>query len=97
MSRFPAVTRDISIVISEEIVAADAAAIIKSAASELLVQLELIDLYSDTGIESGKKSLTFRLTLQSNSRNLTDEEADRLIDAVLKRLSDQIGAALRSS
>ena len=96
VSRFPAVTRDISIVISEEIVAADAAAIIKSAASELLVQLELIDLYTDIGIESGKKSLTFRLTLQSNSRNLTDEEADRLIDAVLKRLSNQIGAALRS-
>ena len=60
------------------------------------MQLELIDLYTDTGIESGEKSLTFRLTLQSNSRNLTDEEADRLIDAVLKRLSDQIGAALRS-
>ncbi|MBE31233.1 MAG: phenylalanine--tRNA ligase subunit beta, partial [Acidiferrobacteraceae bacterium] len=83
-------------VTSGRTVAADAATIIKSAASELLVQLELIDLYTDTGIETGKKSLTFRLTLQSNSRNLTDEEADHLIDAVLKRLSDRIGAELRS-
>lgn len=96
VSRFPTVARDISIVIPEKTVAADAATIIKSAASELLVQLELIDLYTDTGIETGKKSLTFRLTLQSNSRNLTDEEADHLIDAVLKRLSDRIGAELRS-
>jgi phenylalanyl-tRNA synthetase beta chain len=90
------VIRDISIVLSEKFVAADAVAIIKSAASELLVQFELIDLYTDTGIESGKKSLTFRLTLQSNSRSLTDEEADHLIDAVLKRLGDQLGAVLRS-
>lgn len=96
ISRFPRVIRDISIVLSEKFVAADAVAIIKSAASELLVQFELIDLYTDTGIESGKKSLTFRLTLQSNSRSLTDEEADHLIDAVLKRLGDQIGAVLRS-
>ena len=96
VSRFPMVARDISIVIPEETVSADAAAIIESAAGDLLVQLELIDVYTDVGIESGKKSLTFRLTLQSNSRNLTDEEADHLIDAVLTRLSDQIGAVLRS-
>ena len=96
VSRFPMVARDISIVIPEETVSADATAIIESAAGDLLVQLELIDLYTDVGIESGKKSLTFRLTLQSNSRNLTDEEADHLIDAVLTRLSDQIGAVLRS-
>ena len=96
VSRFPTVTRDISIVIPEKTVSVDAAAIIESAAGDLLVQLELIDLYTGAGIQSGEKSLTFRLTLQSNSRNLTDEEADHLIDAVLKRLSDQIDAVLRS-
>ena len=90
------VARDISIVIPGETVSADAAAIIESAAGDLLVQLELIDLYTDVGIESGKKSLTFRLTLQSNSRNLTDEEADHLIDAVLTKLNDQLSAVLRS-
>ena len=72
VSRFPMVARDISIVIPEEYVSADAATIIESAAGDLLVQLELINVYTDVGIESGKKSLTFRLTLQSNSRNLTD-------------------------
>ena len=82
--------------IPEETVSAEATEVIEAASGDLLVDLRLIDLYVDTGIERGKKSLTYRLTLQSNYRNLTDEEADQLIDTVLASLTEQVGAALRS-
>jgi len=96
VSRYPAVTRDISIVIPEETVSAEATEVIEAASGDLLVDLRLIDLYADAGIERGKKSLTYRLTLQSNYRNLTDEEADQFIDTVLASLEEQVGATLRS-
>ena len=61
-----------------------------------MVTLELIDLYEGSAIGDQKKSLTYRLTLQSNYRNLTDEEADQLIVTVLASLGEQVGAVLRS-
>ena len=96
VSRYPAVTRDISILIPEETGSAEATEVIEAASGDLLVDLRLIDLYAGTGIERGKKSLTYRLTFQSNYRNLTDEEADQLIITVLASLGEQVGAVLRS-
>jgi phenylalanyl-tRNA synthetase beta subunit len=62
-----------------------------------MVALELIDLYEAPEVGDRKKSLTYRLTLQSNYRNLRDDEVDRLIEVVLEDIRKEIGGELRSS
>ena len=96
-SRYPAVNRDISLAVPKDAPAAVVRARIESSAHSLLVALELIDLYEAPEVGDQKKSLTYRLTLQSNSRNLTDSEADRLIEVVLEDIREEIGGELRSS
>ena len=89
--------RDISLAVPKDAPAAVVRACIESSAHSLLVGLELIDLYEAPEVGDQKKSLTYRLTLQSNSRNLTDSEADRLIEVVLEDIREEIGGELRSS
>ena len=96
-SRYPAVNRDISLVVRKDTPAVAVQACIRSSAQALMVALELIDLYEAPEVGDQKKSLTYRLTLQSNYRNLTDDEVDRLIEAVLEDIREEIGGELRSS
>jgi len=96
-SRYPAVNRDISVVVPKSTPSAAVQGCIESSAEALMVTLELIDLYEGSAIGDQKKSLTYRLTLQSNYRNLTDEEADQLIETVLEEIKKGVGGELRSS
>ncbi len=95
-SRYPAVSRDISIVIAKETSSDAVRKCIEAAAPELMIALDLIDAYQDSAIGDEKKSLTYRLTLQSNYRNLTDEEADRVVETVLGKLKAELEGELRS-
>ncbi|XXK29400.1 hypothetical protein ACMAZH_06635 [Arenicellales bacterium nBUS_45] len=70
---------------------------IRQSAGDLLINLELIDLYKENPKTSTEKSLTFRLTLQSNSRNLKDEDADAVAHSVVSRISAEYEGVLRSS
>ena len=96
-SRYPAVNRDISLVIPKDTPAVAVQTCIETSAQTLMVALELIDLYEAPEVGHQKKSLTYRLTLQSNYRNLTDDEVDRLIEVVLEDIREEIGGELRSS
>lgn len=95
LSRFPAVKRDISLVLDVQIPAADVATIIKSTATDDLQNLELFDVYDGEGIEKGKKSLSFSLTFQRSSSTLTDEEVDEVMLGVLTEIKNKFGGTLR--
>lgn len=95
LSRFPAVKRDISIVLDTQIAAADVAGIIKSKATKDMQNLELFDVYDGEGIEKGKKSLSFSLTFQRSSSTLIDEEVDEVMLGVLTEIKDKFGGTLR--
>ena len=68
---------------------------IKKDASELLVNLELFDLYRGEGVEKGKKSLALGLTFQSIRSTLTDEEINNNMHSLINGLSDHLNAKLR--
>lgn len=53
---------------------------IKKAAGSLLINSEVFDVYTGTGIEEGKKSLAYSLTFGSNDRTLTDEEINAILE-----------------
>ena len=96
VSRFPALSRDLSVVVSGEIMASQVAREILTAGGGYLSRIELFDVYRGKGIESTEKSLSFALTLQSTSRNLTDGEIDRQIDKIVDAIRKNLGGTLRS-
>lgn len=95
ISRYPAIRRDIAIIVSEEITSQKVLDCITNEAGALLVNLELFDEYRGEGIDSGRKSLALGLTLQDSSRTLNDEAVDVLMERVVGVLSSKLSAKLR--
>ena len=94
-SRFPAVQRDIALVIASNIPSIDVMKSLKRHAGDLLVKLELFDQYQGEHIDFGKKSLAFTLTLQHSSRTLTDTETENLMQVVILGVQADLDAQLR--
>jgi len=105
LSKFPAIRRDIAIIVDDE---TESSAIINcirqtavktlatnEASNDSNVSVELFDVYIGDGVDAGKKSLAVSLSLQEQSRTLKDDEIDTLIKAVLNDLEQQHGAKLR--
>ena len=87
ISKYPTVKKDIAIVVDKNITAGDIAMQIKKAAGSLLINSEVFDVYTGTGIEEGKKSLAYSLTFGSNDRTLTDEEINAILEKIIDKLS----------
>ncbi|XXK23389.1 phenylalanine--tRNA ligase subunit beta [Arenicellales bacterium nBUS_48] len=96
-SRFPSLSRDLSFIFPYEAPSQTIIDAIRQSAGDLLISLELIDLYKEKPETSTKKSLTFRLTLQSNSRNLKDEDADTVARSVISHIDAEHDGVLRSN
>ena len=64
-------------------------------AASLLQELRIFDVYQGKGVEIGRKSVALGLILQDLSRTLTDEEADRVVDAVRADLRSNLDARIR--
>ncbi len=94
-SRFPAVQRDIALVIAAKMQSNEVIRCIKRHAGDLLVKLELFDQYQGEHIDFGKKSLGFTLTLQHSSRTLTDSETEDLMQNVIRGVQVDLDAQLR--
>ncbi len=96
VSRFPATTRDLSILVDDDVPAAKLRDTIAAAGGRLLVDLELFDIYQGTGVPEGQKSLSFTLTLQDSSRNLTDAEVEEGMRKILNSVEKKLGGKLRT-
>jgi phenylalanyl-tRNA synthetase beta chain len=94
-SRYPAVRRDIAVVVDEQTAAADVISEIRVNAGNLFEKCVIFDEYRGKGIESGHKSLAMGLILRDVSRTLKDAEVDQTIDRVVAGLRDRFGAELR--
>lgn len=95
ISKFPAIRRDLAVVVAQDMSADAVLDCIRSVAPESLRNLKLFDVYQGEHIDSGRKSLALGLTLQAQSRTLTDEEVDAAIETIVKTLGTKLGATLR--
>jgi len=93
ITRFPSVTRDIALVVDEQVSYRRAEEIVQG--FPLVTQVTLFDLYRGKQIPEGKKSFAIRIICQSPSHTLTDEEVDQSQEQMLARLHQELGAALR--
>jgi phenylalanyl-tRNA synthetase beta chain len=95
ISRHQELTRDLAIVVEQQVLAQDVHDVMMSSGGELLRSATLFDIYTGEPIPAGKKSLTYTLLYQSQERTLTDAEANTLQEKILRALHDAFGAVLR--
>ncbi|RLA86142.1 MAG: phenylalanine--tRNA ligase subunit beta [Deltaproteobacteria bacterium] len=94
LPRYPAVVRDLAVVVDEEVPAEEVRRLILSKEVPFLERVEVLDCYRGAPIPEGKKGLAFRLLYRSSSRTLTDEEVNRYHKVVADRLMAE-GITLR--
>ena len=96
VSKFPAVRRDLAIVVDKAVSSQTVSDSIRKATPATLQNLKLFDVYQGKGIDSGRKSLAYGLTLQAQERTLTDQDVEKVVDQILTALNKELGATLRN-
>jgi phenylalanyl-tRNA synthetase beta chain len=94
--RYPPVRRDLAFVLPERTPASRVAEAIAEAAGGLAEEAILFDVHRGPPIPDGKRSLAFAIDFRAADRTLTDEEANRAVEAIVERLARDFGAELRS-
>lgn len=93
--KYPAMSRDIALLVQEEITVGEIECVIRGAATDLLKEVKLFDVYRGDQVDQGLKSVAFNLLYRDNNKTLTDEEVTKVHNLVLKALEDELGAKLR--
>jgi phenylalanyl-tRNA synthetase beta chain len=94
--RFPAVERDLSIVVAEQVAWADIALAVKDVAPVELEDVRFVDIYRGKGITPGAKSVTLSLRFRDEDGTLTHETVDLHQAAIIESLNRAVGAELRT-
>lgn len=95
LSRFPAVLRDIALIVDSAVAAAELMNALRRAAPPIVQAVELFDVYQGKGVAEGKKSLAFRVLMQDTQRTLEDSEVESAISAIVREADASFGATLR--
>jgi phenylalanyl-tRNA synthetase beta chain len=98
IERFPAITRDIAMIVPEKISHAEILRVIENQKEPLLESVQLFDVFTGgeaTGLSPNRKSLAYRLTYRDKNRTLTNEEVTVAHAKIRERLRRDLGAELR--
>jgi phenylalanyl-tRNA synthetase beta chain len=98
LERFPTVTRDIAMIVPEQLRHEEIMAAIEGAHEPLLATIELFDLFSGqeaASLGAGKKSLAYTLTYRDKNRTLTNDEITVVHATIRERLQRELGVELR--
>ncbi|MEK9153345.1 MAG: phenylalanine--tRNA ligase subunit beta [Patescibacteria group bacterium] len=94
ISVYPVSLRDIAILMPQSVPAIEAMEAIKTAGGDLLVEVELFDIYSGPGLPAGKKNLAFHLVYQSPEKTLSTEEVNTIHQKIVQAV-EQAGWEVR--
>ena len=95
LPKFPAVTRDIAMLVDKSVPVADIEEIMVKASGKLLDTIKLFDVYEGSQIPEGKKSVAYAISFRAPDRNLTNEEINVVFEKILKKLESGVDAQLR--
>jgi len=93
LSRYPAVTEDLAIVVAADVPAAHIAAILTRNA--LIERADLFDTYTGPQVAAGKKSLAYAIAYRAPDRTLTDADVLKLRGSIIKQLQRELQATIR--
>lgn len=95
-AKTPPVRRDIAVIVDENVGVGALIDALRAAAPEQVTEVAIFDLYQGKGIDSGKKSVAFRVLMQDTSKTLTEQEVDTIMGRLTQILTDRFGGQLRS-
>ncbi len=95
LPKFPAVTRDIALVMDEKTTVGSVLASIREAGGALLESAEMFDIYRGAQLGEGKKSVAFSLAFRNSERTLSDDDVNPLMKKILENCEKSNGAVLR--
>ena len=95
ISKYPSVSRDISLMLKDDIKAGDLLAAIKKAGGKLVKSSEVFDVYQGEHIEEGYKSVSINIVYEDKEKTLKAEDVNEVHDRVVKELSDKFNATQR--
>lgn len=95
VAKFPAVRRDLALVLNEQIQFSEIAALISKSAGDKLNSVNLFDVYRGEKTDQGKKSYAVSLIFQDREKTLNDKDIDKLIGKIISQLSEKFGADIR--
>ncbi|HZP35327.1 MAG TPA: phenylalanine--tRNA ligase subunit beta [Methylomirabilota bacterium] len=97
LPRFPAVQRDLAVVVSGQVTAGQVEAAIRAMNLPLLSRITLFDVYTGGQVGAGRRSLAWSLTFQAPDRTLTDAEVNRVHERIVAEVTRQFGAEVRGA
>ena len=97
LPKYPATTRDIALLVKDEVFVKQIEDIIKANGEDILESYQLFDVYKGAQIEEGHKSIAYSITYRSKDKTLTDEEVAKVHDKIVSELSERLNANLRSN
>jgi len=96
LPKYPAITRDIAIVVDEEIMVGDLEKVIKANGGDLVEKIVLFDVYRGNQVAENKKSVAFSIIYRSYEGTLTDDVVNNIQSAIIKDMENHFQAKLRS-
>ena len=94
-SRYPSVTRDMSIVMEKSVTSQELESIIKEIGKDLVKGISLMDYYKGKQIPENKRALLYRIEYRSDEKTLSDVEVDRLHSEIKKTISEKLNISFR--
>jgi phenylalanyl-tRNA synthetase beta chain len=95
MPRYPSATRDLAVVVAEDVMAGQVASVLREAAGPLAEEVRLFDLYRGEPVPAGHKSLAFRVVYRDTAATLTDKLVDELHGKLLRAAQERFAASIR--
>ncbi|MDE5872897.1 MAG: phenylalanine--tRNA ligase subunit beta [Lachnospiraceae bacterium] len=95
IAKFPAVIRDLSMVVDKSIFVGQIEAVIKKCGGKLLEKVELFDVYEGEQVAEGKKSVAYSMTFRAKDKTLEDAEVGKIIEKIIAELG-KMGITLRA-
>lgn len=93
--KFPAVTRDLAVIIDNAVPVAEIEKVIKESCGKILEKIQLFDVYRGKQIPEDKKSVAFALTMRSSEGTLAEEEINGAMNKIIKNINNKLGGVLR--
>lgn len=95
LPKFPAVTRDMALLVDDAILVQEIEDIILKQGGKMVEKVKLFDVYKGKQIPDGKKSIAYSILYRLENKTLTDEEVNKVHDKIVRTLENRLGAQLR--
>ncbi len=97
LPKYPSTSRDIALLVKDDVIVKQIEDIIKANGEELLESYKLFDVYKGSQIADGYKSIAYSITYRSKDKTLTDEDVSKVHENIIRELESKLDAKLRSN